>query len=258
MRRPSGLQAQFLTESEWPSRVRRSLPEAESQRRTVSSSEAEAMRRPSGLQAQLLTESEWPSRVRRSLPEAESQRRTVLSSDAEAMRRPSGLHAQLLTQSEWPSRVRRSLPEAESQMRTVLSSDPEAMRRPSGLHAQLLTEPKWPDAVVNEARSGTTGALGGTKWVCRIDALRNSALSTAQFRKRVASSEAPCQTDRERWQSISSARSTLASSKLAPSRLQSAHRVWFNVAPRKFAPLRFSGRRGTPAIRLPSKSAPTS
>ena len=61
--RPSGEKATDRTQSEWPSRVCRSLPVVASQSLMVRSSEPEASVRPSGEKAIDSTRSEWPSRV---------------------------------------------------------------------------------------------------------------------------------------------------------------------------------------------------
>ena len=67
-RRPSGVTATAITQSEWPSRVRREYPLSISHTRSALSSEAEIARRPSGVTARAFTPLEWPSKIRSSGP----------------------------------------------------------------------------------------------------------------------------------------------------------------------------------------------
>ena len=99
--------------------VCRAAPVAESQSRTVLSSEADATSLPSGEKATALTSSKWPSSVCSAAPVAKSQSRTVLSREnmppeADATSLPSGEKATVLTPFEWPSSVCRAAPVAES------------------------------------------------------------------------------------------------------------------------------------------------
>ena len=78
-RRPSGLTATPLTQSEWPSSVRSSRPVSRSHTFSVLSSEAETARRPSGAHRHAIDSAEWPSSVRSSRPLSRSHTFSVLS-----------------------------------------------------------------------------------------------------------------------------------------------------------------------------------
>ena len=90
---PSGLKATERTEPIPGRRTRITTPVRASQRRTVSSSLADATMSPSGWKATALSRAVWPRRVAYSSRRSTSQSLTVLSLEAEASVRPSGLNA---------------------------------------------------------------------------------------------------------------------------------------------------------------------